>query len=405
VTYFGPQQGPHNPVAPLPALPFGQLRLVQRYLAAEVYAGLEQNGTEVIVVLLSPLGAADQAVRTAFANAVTNSPYAIVPGRTPLCAADLNAERPWAASHRYPGQTGAEWLMEYLPQPSAWGPGQVGPVGPVYVPAAPGPNRTRRRPLGVVFAMAVIAVLLLAAGTAGIMAVRNKGNHSNKNNQATTSTRPSPKSALSGSAVPPAGVTSTVQPTLRSVATRKIAGTETYATHDLVLLADFPGWPVAWQMPAHLKCWVYSQVDTTKFAQIYTCAQIDIDLSDLVSPTASGSPSPKASSAAQQELFGFGLRSCPSPCDANQRNTQSDAFLGNQGGGTIKRADDGYSSYLELPTNSEGKYEFALSTFVSDPVGNSSYKWQICAYGLTLSLDQERIVVHKIINDLYTQVQ
>ncbi|MEV6412026.1 hypothetical protein [Kribbella sp. NPDC051718] len=88
-------------------------RLLQHPLA-EIWRGRSSTGMEIIALILSDQGAADAQVRDRLTGA---SPTAALEPRTqqtPLWAANLTADRPYAVTQLVPGQSGAERLLDPL---------------------------------------------------------------------------------------------------------------------------------------------------------------------------------------------------------------------------------------------------------------------------------------------------
>lgn len=122
---------------------------------AEIWRGRSFTGMEVVVLVLSPAGADDPAVRDRLGQASRTA--ALDPQREelPLWAANLTATRPYAVTQLVPGQSGAERLLDPLdgllgndeeslaavrqqlaPYGAAPIPGGAGPAGAV-APASP----------------------------------------------------------------------------------------------------------------------------------------------------------------------------------------------------------------------------------------------------------------------------
>jgi hypothetical protein len=88
-------------------------RLLEHPLA-EIWRGRASTGMEVIVLVLSERGAADGHVRDRLSR--TSRAAALAPDQqqTPLWAANLTADRPYAVTQLVPGQSGAERLLDPL---------------------------------------------------------------------------------------------------------------------------------------------------------------------------------------------------------------------------------------------------------------------------------------------------
>jgi hypothetical protein len=88
-------------------------RLLDHSLA-EIWRGRSFTGMEVVVLVLSPAGAGDPAVRDRLSQASRTA--ALDPQREelPLWAANLTATRPYAVTQLVPGQSGAERLLDPL---------------------------------------------------------------------------------------------------------------------------------------------------------------------------------------------------------------------------------------------------------------------------------------------------
>ncbi|MFI5710562.1 hypothetical protein [Kribbella sp. NPDC051620] len=101
-----------NATPQLPGYELGQ-RLLAHPLA-EIWRGRSTTGMEVVVLVLSEEGAADGQVRDRLSRA--SRAAALEPGleQTPLWAANLTTDRPYAVTQLVPGQSGAERLLDPL---------------------------------------------------------------------------------------------------------------------------------------------------------------------------------------------------------------------------------------------------------------------------------------------------
>lgn len=88
-------------------------RLLEHPLA-EVWHGRSFTGMEVVALVLSTAGAADPQVRERLGHSSRGA--ALSPGKqeTPLWAANLNSDLPYAITQLIPGQSGAERLLDPL---------------------------------------------------------------------------------------------------------------------------------------------------------------------------------------------------------------------------------------------------------------------------------------------------
>lgn len=88
-------------------------RLLEHPLA-EIWRGRSFTGMEVVALVLSESGAADPEVRDRLDQASRGA--ALEPGlkQTPLWAANLSADRPYAITQLIPGESGAERLLDPL---------------------------------------------------------------------------------------------------------------------------------------------------------------------------------------------------------------------------------------------------------------------------------------------------
>jgi hypothetical protein len=88
-------------------------RLLEHPLA-EIWRGRSSTGMEIVALVLSEQGAADSQVRDRLTRASRTA--ALEPGRqqTPLWAANLTTDRPYAVTQLVPGQSGAERLLDPL---------------------------------------------------------------------------------------------------------------------------------------------------------------------------------------------------------------------------------------------------------------------------------------------------
>jgi hypothetical protein len=88
-------------------------RLLEHPLA-EIWRGRSFTGMEVVALVLSEKGAADTQVRDRLSKASRMA--ALEPGQqqTPLWAANLTTDRPYAVTQLVPGQSGAERLLDPL---------------------------------------------------------------------------------------------------------------------------------------------------------------------------------------------------------------------------------------------------------------------------------------------------
>lgn len=84
------------------------------HLLAEIWRGRSFTGMEVVALVLSKAGSADPLVRDRLALASRDA--ALQPGEqeTPLWAANLSTDTPYAITRLIPGQSGAERLLDPL---------------------------------------------------------------------------------------------------------------------------------------------------------------------------------------------------------------------------------------------------------------------------------------------------
>jgi hypothetical protein len=85
-----------------------------RHPLAEIWRGRSFTGMEIVALVLTEAGSADPQVRDRLDRASRSA--ALEPGKqeTPLWAANLNCDRPYAITQLVPGQSGAERLIDPL---------------------------------------------------------------------------------------------------------------------------------------------------------------------------------------------------------------------------------------------------------------------------------------------------
>lgn len=88
-------------------------RLLEHPLA-EIWRGRSFTGMEVVALILSESGAADDEVRERLSRASRTAALGPAEQQTPLWAANLTATRPYAVTQLVPGQSGAERLLDPL---------------------------------------------------------------------------------------------------------------------------------------------------------------------------------------------------------------------------------------------------------------------------------------------------
>ncbi len=81
---------------------------------AEIWRGRSFTGMEVVILVLSPAGADDSAVRDRLGQASRTAALDPQQEELPLWAANLTASRPYAVTQLVPGQSGAERLLDPL---------------------------------------------------------------------------------------------------------------------------------------------------------------------------------------------------------------------------------------------------------------------------------------------------
>ncbi|WP_020391703.1 hypothetical protein [Kribbella catacumbae] len=101
-----------NSTPQLPGYKLDQ-RLLEHPLA-EIWRGRSFTGMEVVALILSDSGAADEAVRERLVRASRTAALGPEEQQTPLWAANLTATRPYAVTQLVPGQSGAERLLDPL---------------------------------------------------------------------------------------------------------------------------------------------------------------------------------------------------------------------------------------------------------------------------------------------------
>lgn len=88
-------------------------RLLEHPLA-EIWRGRSFTGMEIVALVLSDRGAADPQVRDRLTRASRTAALEPHEQQTPLWAANLTADRPYAVTQLVPGQSGAERLLDPL---------------------------------------------------------------------------------------------------------------------------------------------------------------------------------------------------------------------------------------------------------------------------------------------------
>ncbi|GAA0933443.1 hypothetical protein GCM10009554_18610 [Kribbella koreensis] len=101
-----------NPTPELAGYELDQ-RLLEHPLA-EIWRGRSSTGMEIIALILSEQGAADAQVRDRLTKASRAAALEPHQHQTPLWAANLTTDRPYAVTQLVPGQSGAERLLDPL---------------------------------------------------------------------------------------------------------------------------------------------------------------------------------------------------------------------------------------------------------------------------------------------------
>ncbi len=402
----------------VPSVPFDKLRLVRQAPAAELYAGVDEVGAAVTVVVLTPAGMADPAVRGAFERAVNAGLYGPVGGPIEVQTADLAAPQPWAAAWTEPGVGGllsalpapvsaapAPYPVEYsiaefsMPggepgsappwatpavmsgPPGAYPPPVPAPAAPVGPPPAGGPARSS---VIIVLVGVIVAIVLLGSGTLAAILLTRHSPPANPVAGSTTGTVPTPAATSAGTpaatattgspAAPPAPLGS-AKPTLRAVPAHSVVG-PTFGANDATFTMAFQGWPFAFRTPKTWGCLV-ATVDKIPDARAWGC----ID---------EGHPGNK-------EKANLMLRACPTTCTQAERTSMNRDWFDDAT--KAKQAGDDRTYLVETPNNSKGLYSVDFSRFFGPAPGQLT--WQVGVYVEAPSASKAD--VQKILNDVASQ--
>ncbi|MBN1171203.1 MAG: hypothetical protein JXA67_03435 [Micromonosporaceae bacterium] len=403
-------------------MPFSQLLMVRQAAAAEVFSGIGQDGHPVTIVVLTPAGAADPAVRAAFCDLAGSNSYSIVSGQIPVHAADLATARPWVANHQYPGQPGAESWVEVLPAPAttpadgfpaapasgfpAPAPAAAAPwtappaaapwaaappvatpwaaAPPVATPwAAPPAPSNRNSLLATIVALSCIAVILIAGVITVVVMSSEQDEHpptakspapsvagSPSPEVSTPGTDPSAPTASSTPDTPDAG-----EPSLRDVTPRSVVG-PTYASGDPTYTMAFKGWPFAFRTAASWGC-LGGKIDSLPDAKAWVCVD-------------------EQNSSAQQKM-NIMIRQCATTCTTTERTSMNKQWF--DAPDRAKQVFDDRTWIVETAKNDQGYYTVDLSHFFADSSG--TMKWQVGLF--VQSPPETKAVVQKLMNDVVTQ--
>lgn len=362
--------------------------------SADVFSGVDATGAPVTVVVLTPAGAADPSVRSAFVELAGSSSYAVVAGQVPVHASDLAAARPWAANWQFPGQTGVEeWLtilpapvgvlapspVAFAPQPlrpsEGWGGGASSQV-----PTAAPPGRRSQSwyvatgvSLLAIVIVAVVAVVLMNRDDSGARGERTPSASAtgSASPSASASSSPSQPSAAAKPSLPGSG-----KPTPRQATARTIVG-PSFAEGESTFLMAFNGWPFAFRAPGTWGC-LAGNVENIPDAAAWVCVD-------------------EQNSGAGQKL-NIMLRQCPTTCTPQERSDMNAKWL--DAAASAKPVLDDRTWFVETESNSKGKYSLDISRFIPAQQGQA-IKWQVGAY--VESPGATRGTVQKIINEIVTQ--
>jgi hypothetical protein len=389
----------------LPPVPYTNLQLQQQTLAAQVYSGVDVVGTPTAVIVLTPAGLADPAVRNAFEQMVNASLYGTAPGPVEVHAADLTAPRPWAASGwSQSGRPGVAALLPMLPAPSTvtgyspsgsptttWSPAGSAPPYPLTAPPAwspPGsaPATTSRTSSGVIVAIvaAILAVLVLGGGAIALVLFAKKGTDGHTpvagpsaGPSAIDRTLAGPTTPAPNTAAPsPSTSSDSTKPSLRSVPARSVVG-PTFGPNEETYTMAFPGWPFAFRTPKTWGC-LGGNIPKLPDAKAWVCI-------DEQHPE-------------KKQKVNVMFRACPTTCTPAERQTMNNAWFDEPT--KARQGGDDRTSFVETQRNSEGFYTVDFSRFFS-PEPGQPLKWQVGVF--VKSPPETAGDVQKILNDIASQ--
>lgn len=380
----------------LPPLPYTQLRSLRQSAAVDVFSGVDTTGAPVTVAVLTPAGAADPTVRSAFVELASSSAYAAVAGQVAVHASDLACPRPWAANWQFPGQTGVEEWVAILPVPAGgllppaisapFGGGPAAGSWQGHASPAPVIARKERRALVPVLAVSLAVVVVAGVIVAAIVrdgAGRGREIIADRSSDPTNSQSGQPSQLPSGdsgapsaSGSPPALPGGSNKPTLRQAAKRTVAG-PSYAEGDSTYLMAFPGWPFAFRTPGSWGCLV-GKAESMPDAVGWVCV-------DEQNPEA-------------KQKVTVMLRPCPTTCTTSERSDMSAKWFA--GATNVKSVVDDRTWVVELDDAEKDEYSIDLSRFIPSTPGETT-KWQVAVFAK--SPRGTKATVQKIVNDIVSQ--
>jgi hypothetical protein len=376
------------------------LVLLWHNATVEVSAGTGANGP-VTLAVLSPAGAADPAVRAAFAAAVEGaSAFAGGAGTMEVQAADFTAERPWMAARHGIDRSAIDALLAGLPAPAYPQAVPSGPAfsqadpyafaaasrtappiaaGPTYEPgpamAPAGPPRQGRATVIVLSVIGTVLLLCVGLGVVGaVLGTRSSATPTAGRQPGagpSASARPEPSVSATASAAPePTG-----EPTLRPVPARSLVG-PTYGPQDRTYTMDIRGWPFVFRTGPTWGC--MGGTPDLPNARGLICIDEEND-------------------TARQRIQAV-LRSCPTTCTTAEQQSMNADLLDQPA--TESTGPDGRTWYQQAARNDKGLYELQFVRFFADTAGGP-LRWQVGV--LATSPPETSAVVQKTVNDIYTQ--
>jgi hypothetical protein len=382
-----------------PPVPYTNLHLEQQTRVAQVYSGVDMVGSPATIIVLTPAGVADPAVREAFDRTVNASLYGTTSRAVEVHAADLKAPQPWAATTwPQPDRPGVAALLSMLPEPApvtnytlsgtAWRPAGSAPTTTWSPPAAPAPaaGRPRTSP-GVIVGIvaAILAVLVLGGGAiALVLSVRHSPDGHGPIAGPTTGlpapinpVRSGPTDTAPATGAPsPATSTDSTTPALRQVPARSVVG-PTFGANEETYTMAFPGWPFAFRAPKTWGC-LAGKVDNLPDAKAWVCVD-------------------EHNTNARQKVNVM-FRPCPTTCTPAERQTMNNAWFDQPT--KARQGGDDRTFLVETQRNDKGYYTIDFSHFFG-PQPGQPLKWQVGVF--VQSPPETKDAVLKTLNDIFTQ--
>lgn len=348
--------------AGLPGFP--GLQLAEDHGTVQRYTAVDGEGLPITVLVLGEQASRDPRLRTAFVGEAVQASTAALPGELPI-SVDVDAPRPWAASHQQPGVVGVERLL----------PRVLGPAPPParWAPLSPSPSRA---PLGaalaavaLLFVVGIVTALTFVGGDEPVAAPTSE-TFPPLPTDLPTDLPPLPTVALPE----PAPLLEGPPPALRDLPPVAVIGPVFPPGADTYTFA-FDGWPFAFRGPSTWGCLAATASVPDSYA--YLC----ID----------------EQNGGDGQRMTVMIRRCAPTCSPAVQEELNRAWLDEPDRAV---AADPTTFYVETPLTPRGSYSVDFSHFFAEP-GGGPPAWQVGVY--VESPPETRDEVLMILNDIWSQ--